>query len=500
MVFNDLNSNGIRDYGEPGLADIRVSNGRQVVLSDESGKWCLPLPANDEQRQDAEFFVIKPQGWMPPLGEHLLPKYFYLHRPEGSPKTRYAGSKETGPLPLSIDFPLHKQVEGDELRVLIYGDPQPRNLQEVAWMGEDVVEECRGFDGSFGIALGDIAFDNLAMFPEIASTLAETGIPWWMVLGNHDINYDAPTDKLANETFIANFGPANYAFDWGPAHFLILDNVEWVVPAEGKANYQARFSEEALEFARNELALVPKDRLVVAAMHIPLKGVQNGKVLLDLLAQFDYSVSVSGHTHTQRVDELGAQHGWNKAEAHTHVVHVTACGSWWSGEPDQRGIPHSTMRDGAPKGWLEWTFTQGKWKFDFRAAGEDASTQMHTITGDIVDGNLEVWVNVWNGDPRNKVEARLNSAGDWIELKRVLAPDPSYVALVAAEEIRREDKWRKLPEPINSTHLWHGQLRMADIWNGPMQVYVRVTDRWGRIHTERGVTPLPAKLPAALNQ
>jgi hypothetical protein len=487
VVFHDKNRDRLRNLGEPGLANIRVSNGREITLTNAKGAWRLPAP------EQGEFFVIKPRGWMTPVKKQGTPLYYYVHRPQGSPESNYAGSTPTGQLPTSIDFGLVKQKESDDLRVLMYGDPQPRNHQEIQWMKKDVVEECKGFDGSFGMALGDITFNDLSLFEEVASTLHEVGIPWWMVVGNHDINFDAPEDRLSNETFIAAFGPPNYSFDWGPAHFLVLDDVQWILPQTGKGHYKAQFSDDALAFSKNDLALVPKDKLVVVAMHIPLRDVSNNQQLLNQLQEFQHSVSVSGHTHTQRVDELGVQHGWKKKEPHTHVVHVTACGSWWSGEIDEnRGVPHSTLRDGTPKGWLEWTFTGNQWKFDFRAAGADADQQMHVTLGELREpkkgtnekANLPVWVNVWNGDPQNKVEARLAGTKTWHTLKRKVEKDPAYLKLFETESTRRAygRSWRKLPEAINSTHLWFGNLSIPRLWEGSLAVEARVLDRWGRTH------------------
>lgn len=480
LVFHDKNENGVRDRNEPGLSKIRVSNGRDVEITNAKGMWSLPAP------EQGEFFVIKPRGWMIPVAKQGTPHYYYVHRPNGSPKSKYPGSAPTGELPDSINFPLVRQKESNDLRVLMYGDPQPRNQTEIDWMREDLVKECKGFDGSFGMALGDITFNDLDLFGEVASTLHEVGIPWWMVVGNHDINFDAPEDRLSNETFIAAFGPPNYSFDWGPAHFLVLDDVQWILPESGKGHYKAQFSANALDFLRNDLALVPKNKLVVVAMHIPLKGVSNKQLLLDQLQKFEHSVSVSGHTHTQRVDELGKQHGWKKKEPHTHVVHVTACGSWWSGEKDKRGIPHSTLRDGTPKGWLEWTFNGNQWKFDFRSAADGAEKQMHITVGeDPTDTNLPAWVNVWNGDPRNKVEARLVGTKTWHTLERKVEKDPAYLKLFETESTRRINRvsGRKLPEAINSTHLWFGGLPIPRRWEGVLAVEARVTDRWGRTHS-----------------
>ena len=99
-VFEDLNRNGVRDQGERGLPRILVSNQREVTVTKKDGSW--ELPASD----DTIFFVVKPSGWMTPVNHHNLPRFYYIHKPKGSPNLKFEGVKPTGPLPASIDFPL----------------------------------------------------------------------------------------------------------------------------------------------------------------------------------------------------------------------------------------------------------------------------------------------------------------------------------------------------------------------------------------------------------
>lgn len=47
-VFEDLNRNSQYDVGEPGIADVLVSNGVDVVVTNSGGKYRLPaLPSNE---------------------------------------------------------------------------------------------------------------------------------------------------------------------------------------------------------------------------------------------------------------------------------------------------------------------------------------------------------------------------------------------------------------------------------------------------------------------
>src|SRR5690606_23039379 len=79
FVFEDRNENGVRDAGERGLPDVCVSNGEDVVKTDASGRYELPVS------DDCVIFVIKPRDWATAVDELNLPKFWYVHKPAGSP-------------------------------------------------------------------------------------------------------------------------------------------------------------------------------------------------------------------------------------------------------------------------------------------------------------------------------------------------------------------------------------------------------------------------------
>ena len=223
FVFDDKNGNGKRDSDEPGIQDIRVSNGASIVKTDEAGQYEIPVD------DDSIIFVIKPRDWATPLNQNHLPQFYYIHKPNGSPKNfRFAGVAPTGPLPKSIDFPLLRRVEPDKFRAIMFGDPQPKNVAEVEYMSHDVIEQIiseQAHGAAFGVTLGDIVFDDLSVMEPHNQSVALIGIPWYNVIGNHDLNLEAETDDQSDETFERIYGPAYYSFDYGPTHFMVLDDV-----------------------------------------------------------------------------------------------------------------------------------------------------------------------------------------------------------------------------------------------------------------------------------
>ena len=294
IVFDDLNENGIRDAGEPGLAGVAVSNQKEVVQTDADGRWTLPYD------EDTIFFVIKPRGYAPPVNEVQLPQFYYIHKPAGSPKgTRYAGLEPTGGLPKSIDFPLVKVAdEPEKFRAIFFGDPQPRNQDQVDYIAHDVLPELIGTDAKFGVTLGDIMFDNLSLFEPSNANIALIGIPWYNVIGNHDLNFEAKIDSDSDETFHRYFGPQYYSFDYGAVHFIVLDDVDWGIhEGRERPGYRGGLDADQIAFVKNDLALVPEEKLVCLMMHIPLTGVGNRAELYRLIEKRPYTMSISGHTH-----------------------------------------------------------------------------------------------------------------------------------------------------------------------------------------------------------
>ncbi len=474
IVFDDTNRNNVYDELEPTLANIKVSNGKDVVKTDEAGRYELPIG------DDGIVFVIKPQGWASPLNKNQLPQFYYIHKPQGSPPNfRFPGVAPTGPLPKSIDFPLHRQDEPDEFRAILFGDPQPRNQKEVDYIAHDVVEELIGTDASFGVTLGDIAYDNLSTFETLNEAIALIGIPWYNVIGNHDLNYEATNDSQSDETFEKVYGPAYYSFDYGQVHFIVVDNIEWYVEVEGqRGQYRGGIEQRQIEFIHNDLSAIPKDQMVVLLMHIPVFDVEDREGLYRLIEDRPFCISISGHTHHHEHRWLKKEDGWSGAKPHHHMINVTVSGSWWSGALDERGLPHAQMADGAPNGYSILSFDGKRYQLDYKAAGRDPNYQMQihapfSVTVENV-AETEIQANIFNASEVAKVEMRMG-AGDWAEMKRVVKNDPAFEAMYQTELALADKTWQEMPKPKPSTHLWLANL-LGDIAPGTHVIEVRAIE------------------------
>ncbi len=493
VVFHDANGNGRFEAGEPTLPNMRVSNGREIVKTNADGRYELEVDDDDI------LFVIKPSGWRTPLDDNHLPRFYYVHKPAGSPSSKFPGVAPTGPLPKSINFALYPQREPEQFRAVLFGDPQPRDQKEVDYIAHDVVEELIGVDASFGVTLGDIVFDDLRVFEPLNKTIALIGIPWYNVLGNHDVNQDARDDANSDETFERIYGPSYYSFDYGQVHCLVLDDVEWHVPAEGKrGTYRGGLGAEQLEFVRNDLELTPENQLVMLLMHIPLVNVHDRQELYRLIEKRPFCISVSGHTHHHEHRFITKADGWQGPEPHHHIINVTVSGSWWSGMPDERGIPHTTMADGAPNGYSIISFDGTKYQLDFKAAGRSADYQMQIVAPERVtqDALADTFahVNIFNGSQRSKVEMQVGD-GAWVKMNRVVEADPGLKAVHEAEQRLLADQSPKpftlIKAPKGSTHLWKAKLPDATP-AGTHLIRVRTTDMNGRTYAATRVLRVAA--------
>ena len=475
IVFVDQNNDGKFDGGDAPFSGVRVSNGYDIATTDQQGRYRLPIAP------DTILFVIKPSGFHCGHNANQLPQFFYVHKPDGSPALKYPGSKPTGDLPESIDFPLYKNAEPETFKILLFADPQPRDNKEVDYVAQDVVKELiDSKEHAFGVTLGDIAFDNLNTFEPLNQTIALIGIPWRNVIGNHDLNLDATDRKHINETFEATYGPTYYSFDYGQVHFVVLDTIGWQQANERvpKMHFNAVLGDRQLTFLKRDLAAVPDSQLVVLLMHVPIIGLEDKAELFKLIEKRNYCVSIAGHTHDQRHLFLGKADGFNGPQPHHHIVNVTVSGNWWSGAKDENGIPHTTMPDGAPNGYSIMTFDDAGYRLDFKAAGQSADDQLRidlptTVAADQT-ATTALWVNVFNGSEKSSVKIQVDGTGPWLTLKQVKEFDPYLQRLLK----RDENAERPLARVAKSEHLWKGQLPAIE--PGVHVITAETVDRHGR--------------------
>lgn len=488
VVYLDTNDNNRKDRREQGLPNVQVSNGREVVTTNEKGAYVLPVS------QDDMIFVIKPSGYEFPVNTFNQPDFYYIHKPQGSPELKYDGVAPTGDLPESVNFALRSGSSSEDFKILVFGDPQPYNETEVDYFYKGIVSEIEGRrDVTFGLSLGDLVGDNLNLFSPYKNAIQKAGIPWFNVMGNHDENYDVKADSLSDETFEKEFGPATYSFNQGKVHFIILDDILYPDPRDGKG-YWGGFTEKQLTFIKNDLAFVPKDHLIVLAFHIPILELEGNDSFRDedrnelfaLLKEYPNTLSLSAHTHFQGQFLIGQEQGWLQNKPHHHFNVGATCGDWYSGIPDQNGVPVATMRDGTPKGYVYLSFRGNQYSARYKVAGHPDDYQIAIHAPKIVAQNERtsagIYANFFMGSPVDTIRVRIDQ-GEWKYMHLNYDYDPSYLNLLHQWDFSENLLQGSRPSnPDRCHHLWRSPIP-TNLPEGEHTIEVKATDLYGQTYT-----------------
>ena len=526
IVFADSNENGVYDEGEFGIEGVSVSNGLDVVQTDAAGRYSLPVV------EDTVYFVTKPAGYMVPVDENLVPRFYYVHYPNGSPDTiqEFRGIEPTGDLPESVDFPLYPLSEekaDGRFTLLAIGDMQVQDYQQLAYLRDDVIADIAGenaFGADFAIALGDMLTDQLTMYSHYQQVMGLAGIPTFYVPGNHDMDVDAIDDAHHLDTYISHFGPPYYSFDHGSVHFVVLDNIKWLgaTPDRSTGNFTDGLSEHALAWLANDLANVPKDKLLVLAMHIPFvtwidapKPMTPGgdrDALYALVADYEV-LALTAHAHISEVHLPGDElEQWGGPLPFTEIIAGAACGGWWAGPEDERGIPIAYQRDGAPNGYFVIDYDGSDFAPRYKGADLPSREQMHVsmlnrqdlrLPDKIVTsselGHTQLVVNVWSGSTQTEVICRFDNGTETMGTRTTTTRDPYAIARQENldEWMLTNKTWHNLFPPVirakigpenwmltnSSWHLWTCPVA-DDLEPGAHRATVIANDSFGQTFTE----------------
>ena len=407
FVFEDVNRDGRFNPAEHGIPGVMVSNGKEVVLTDNLGRYRID---RWHYRGDMNVFVSKPACYELPVDENNVPQFSYIHKEEGSSKPLiFGGLEETGKLPLRINFPLIRSNEClYDFTVAVSGDPQPYSNIEVGYVRDTLAKELAERDDIEAVIVeGDVMGDDMGLLPRFLNNLSAADAPQYLVVGNHDLDFDAETDADSSDTFRRVWGPNYYSFTIGKVHFVVLDNVtypcentdpetgdpggdRWAFCDDGPT-YNGRISDTQLEWLANDLAYVPEDHLIVLSYHIPTVSFidqaaykhseDNVKRLYEILGyrwengtwtQGRPALALSGHTHTNEQLRPGELfEGWTETShdfpmPFPQIVAGAAAGSWWSGDFNDAQIPESYQRLGAPKGYYLLSFSGNEYRDEFK--------------------------------------------------------------------------------------------------------------------------------------
>lgn len=342
------------------LEGVVISDGHSCVKTDAGGNYWL----NTDLAQAEYVIVSTPSQYAAPVQDGHAIFWKFL---------KDAGKGSDGKY--KIDFTLNKISAPERYTVFIFADPQPRKrtagLDKVAYHSldccDDMYRDMREYAASlsgrpiYGMGLGDIVHQDLTLLPGYRKGMATTGVTTYNVIGNHDHGHRFMEDALASKEYEAIMGPANYSFNLGGMHYLVVDNMISADPSTGKYSDECAtgLTDDIWEWVKNDLSFVSPDTPLMVCAHSPMMRLESGKDrsgthladLKALIAKYPKAYVWAGHTHTTfNYVDTGAP----TVETHT-VSRVT--GALWTNE--------FLGANGTPRGYVVFDYDNGKvsWKF-----------------------------------------------------------------------------------------------------------------------------------------
>ena len=380
----------VKDTAGNPVAGVAVSDGFTVVSTDSNGYYSLKVSTDTWY-----IYYSTPAEYQVEVNQYGQP-CFWKEFPTPSPR---------------VDFTLTPIAGGKEKKFALFAfaDPQVyssgnlnRFLNEAV---PGIAAHARSLDiPKYGITLGDIIFntDNQKcthMMDDMRDgfSVSKTGMPVFQIMGNHDQNeYDASHPLVvdsrssdinikAQRDFETMFGPVNYSFNRADAHIIGMRNVIFSsATSSGTSSYHLGFTNKQFEWLKQDLALVPKDKLILFCVHIPLfdeksKNIAslntstNVQEVLNLLKTYPNVHILSGHKHTQ-------QNYVNAQGIKEHNI-ASVAGAWWIS---------CVCGDGTPNGFNVFV-TEGnklseEYFYGYTAATSSREKQMRLYRGNAVTG------------------------------------------------------------------------------------------------------------------
>ena len=326
FVFLDSNQNKVFDKGEKGLANVPVSDGYQIVLTDKNGYYAL-----QPKEREPIIFVSFPSG------------YFNINFWQ-----RVRGNEEME----RIDFPLYKINEKSSIFLIQVTDIHS-TFSEICY--RDVgkfVYEANEFRPDFVVATGDLVMDanplkseeDVIRYYELYKSLMRNlKPPLFNLPGNHEHPWSIPTssplyDRGAYKEF---FGPPYYSFNYSGWHFVML---------EATTNKKAGFDLDQLNWLEKDLSLA-EDKPTIIFTHQPPFECENFVRFFSIISKnSQVKIVFSGHEHSNVRLPLGNI---------LNILTGALSGAWWGDErPNLDGTPRGYRLIIAEKGSVISTY---KW-------------------------------------------------------------------------------------------------------------------------------------------
>ncbi len=396
------------------IAGVVVTNGKQFTQTDERGRYRIKSHSDT-----CKFVYISiPSGYHAAV-ERSLPVGYYAAIDDSKKSQK-------------CDFTVEKDDETKTgVTFIEISDPQVKKKKHVDRLVSETIPDLRATVDSlnaagrmvYGIALGDIVWDAMDLFPVWCDAIDGMALTMYHVIGNHDFDkqYAAlsrSSDKshYGEMVYSKYFGPTDYSFNVGNTHVVVMKSIDY----EGNKQYDEQFTVDQLNWLRQDLSYVAPGSLVVVNLHAPTANTSNGgsgnatnaDEFFGLLR--DYRTHIfSGHTHF-------FENRIVTPNIYDHNIGA-ACGAWWVGDVN---------RDGSPNGYMIVDINGDDLKWKYKATGRSTDYQMRIYTpGEFESQKDYLVVNVWDYDPA----WRLSYYEDGVErvgvLEQFQAEDQDFITM-----------------------------------------------------------------------
>lgn len=507
---------GIVSAGEGGIENVVVSDGEEVTTTNKDGIYQLK-----SAKKWGYVFISVPGGYEV-SSNGVLPQFHYALKGASGVVER-------------VDFALKKVNNQNSYKVFMLGDMHLANRTNDSQQFIEFTSDLNSYMSShrgekmYAIALGDMTWDlywysNNYYFPQYLNAINTQvkDLQIFHVMGNHDNDFKATSDREAATKYMNYIAPTYYSFNIGKVHYVVLDDIDCSnYDGTDSRNYTKKLSDEQLNWLAKDLSYVGKTTPLVVAMHAQVfypttsdfkidHDEANTGRLFDILKGYKVHF-VTGHTHMifNVTPESSIVSGKDFYEHNSGSI----CASWWWSGNLTPGI-HVSL-DGAPGGYGIWDVSDTNFKWIYKATGRTEDYQfrsydlnnVHFSMDDVplmpasvpaavkkvyqqyvdaypANNNNEVLINIWNWNSKWTLSVVDENNNNLIPTP-VWAYDPLHIAALSVKRFNQANL-SSTPSFVTEkfTHFFKVKASNADV-----DLKITVKDEFGNTWTENMQRP-----------
>lgn len=511
----------VKTLGGEGVANVVVSDGRQVTVTDAEGVYNL-----NSDKEYGYVFISVPSGYEVET-DGVLPLIYRLTTADRKTPERF-------------DFKLSHVDNPDKYKVLILGDMHLANrstgdLAQWKTFAADVRAYMAANAGSkiYAITLGDMTWDlywssgsyYLSNYLKDANQHL-AGLTIFHTMGNHDNDMNTYNDFDAEAAFRRTIAPTYYSFNIGKVHYVVLDDINCSkYDGTSKRDYYKDLTDNQLEWLAKDLSYIDPSAPLVITSHAPFfrpadattfryddygNRFSNTNRFLDLIKGHNAQI-ITGHTHNNynvMPTEIPIVSGYDVTEHNVAAV----CASWWWSAHFTPG--YHLACDGTPGGYAIWDVDGTDMQWVYKATGKNEDYQFRTydlnnvsfslkdvpnMTGasSLVTGvfnnyvrafpenrNNEVLINIWNWNSSWTLNVT-TATGAELKATPVMTYDPLHIV---AMSIPRFNNPNLSSTPNFITELWPHFFKVK-CPDADTDLKITVKDEFGHTWTEDMARP-----------